>query len=61
MTSGIRIHTKEVDISQKGSLNYFYLVSFSSFIKTNNLFYGIICLDWIDYVLLIIVQLIKKE
>lgn len=49
MTSGIRIHAKEVDISQKGSLNYLYLVSFSSFIKTNDLFYGIICLDWIDF------------
>lgn len=58
MTSVIRIHTKEVDISQK--LRYYgflliiyHLVSFLSFIKTNDLFYGIICLDWIAFFLLL--------
>lgn len=68
MTSVIRIHTKEVDISQIlrycGSVNHYHLVSFLSFIKTNDLFYAIICLDcffFIENVLLIIFWFTQKE
>lgn len=69
MTSVIRIHTKEVDISQIlrycGSDNHYHLVSFLSFIKTNDLFYAIICLDCFFFLLkmcfLLFSGLLKKS